>query len=302
MGPPRNLGGASDFVGLSDLEIRPVRPSDRDRVIEMTSDIWDGHDYIADVFDDWMADATAAFQAVEIDGVVVGLQRLRPYAPGLVWYEGLRVATTHQRQGIAGAMLDSAIAEAREQGFEEMRLATFNDVASHLFESAGFKKLIDIRWWLAPRVEGGEPANIPDPTAAEKLWKMAESSPGFDLYHGVSGDLNGARNLEASELGRLAGLGMLRVLPGGRALAGLRRPWSSKSLGVAFVAGRGAALRDLLFALRYEADADGLERVTVALPRDHPAADDLKASGYDFANAEDSAFIYGLKLKPLKTA
>ena len=265
--------------------LRPVRPSDRNRVVEMTSDIWDGNDYIARVFDDWVADASAAFQAVEVDGVVVGLHRLRPYAPGLMWYEGLRVATSHQRQGIARTMLDSAIAEAREQGFAELRLATYNEVASHLFQSAGFKPLLDIRWWRALRVEGGEPANMPD-----------ASSPGFEMYNGVSADLNGARNLEAAELGRLASQGMLRVAPGGRALAGLRRPWSD-NLAVAFLAGRGSALRDLLFALRYEADADGAEHVTIALPRGHPAADDLSATGYDFANAEDTAFIYGLKLK-----
>jgi len=274
-----------------------VRPSDRDRVAEMTSDIWDGHDYIARVFDDWVADATAAFQAMEVDGILVGLQRLRPYAPGLIWYEGLRVATSHQRQGVARAMLDSAIAEAREQGFAEMRLATYNEVASHLFESAGFKPLLDIRWWRALRVEGGEPANIPNAVEAEKLWKMAAASPGFEMYNGVSADLNGARNLEAAELGRLASSGMLRVAPGGRALAGLRRPWGD-NVAVAFLAGRGAALRDLLFALRYEADADAADHVTVALPRGHPAADDMRATGYDFANAEDTAFIYGLKLKP----
>jgi len=86
--------------------LRPVRPSDRDRVVEMTRDIWEGHDYIPRVFDDWVADATAAFQAVEVEGVVVGVHRLRPYAPGLMWYEGLRVATTHQRQGIARAMVE----------------------------------------------------------------------------------------------------------------------------------------------------------------------------------------------------
>lgn len=288
------------MAAASDLVIRPVRPADRDRVVEMTSDIWDGDDYIADVFDDWVADASAAFQAMEVDGLVAGLQRLRPYAPGLIWYEGLRVATSHQRQGIARAMLDSAIAEAREQGFAEIRLATFNEVAAHLFESAGFRPLMSIRWWQAPRVEGGEPADIPEAAEAERLWKMTASSPGIELYNGISADLNGARDLGAAELGRLAGIGMLRVAPGGRALAGLRRPWGD-SVAVAFVAGRGAALRDLLFALRYEADADGTDHVTVALPRDHPAADDLKASGYDLANAEDTARIYGLKLSPAKS-
>jgi len=34
----------------------------------------------------------------------------------------------------------------------------------------------------------------------------------------------------------------------------------------------------------------------VSLPREHPAADDLRASGYDFANADDHSYIYALKL------
>ena len=49
-------------------------------------------------------------------------------------------------------------------------------------------------------------------------------------------------------------------------------------------------------AIIEKADADGLERVSVAVPRGHPAADDLQASGYDFANADDTAFIYTLNL------
>ena len=278
---------------LGDLVIRPVRPADRERVRELTSDIWEGRDYIPRVFDDWVAEASAAFQAVELDGVVVGVQRTRPYAEGLVWYEGLRVASSHRRRGIARSMLESAIAEARDHGFKEMRLATQNEPAAALFESAGFARLVDIRWWRAPRLEGGEPARMPDAAAAPKLWPGVSRSPGFELYHGVSADLNGARNLDERELARLAEAGMLRVV--GSAVAGMRQAWGS-AIAVAFLAGRGAMLRDLLYALRYEADADGVERVTVAVPREHPAADDLQASGYDFVNAEDTAYIYSLDL------
>jgi GNAT superfamily N-acetyltransferase len=278
-----------------DLSLRPVRPADHDRVMEMTKDIWDGHDYLPRVFDDWVSDGSASFQAMEVDGVVVGLQRLRPYAHGLMWYEGLRVASTHRRQGIARAMLDSAIAEAREQGLAEIRLGTGNTDAASLFESVGFVRLVDVRWWQAPRVEGGDPARIPNASEAERLWKSVADSPGLDLYGGVAADFAAAHDLGPPELARLAGIGMLRAVPGGRAIAGLRRPWGD-NVSVAFIAGRGAALRDLLFALRYEADADGADHVSVALPRDHPAADDMQASGYDLANAEDSAYIYGLKL------
>src|SRR5204863_7208808 len=118
-----------------DLQLRPVRPADRDRILEITKDVWEGRDYIPRVFDRWVSDAGASFQAAEVEGVVVGVQRLRPYAPGLVWYEGLRVAAEHRRQGVARAMLAAAIEEAREQGFREMRLATRDRPAVSLFQS-----------------------------------------------------------------------------------------------------------------------------------------------------------------------
>lgn len=282
-------------MATSELTLRPMRAADRERVVQISRDIWDGHDYLPRVFDEWLADAGAAFQAAELEGVVVGVQRLRPIAPGLVWYEGLRVASTHRRQGLARAMLASAIADAREQRFREMRLGTGNADAVPLFESMGFRRLVDVRWWRGLRVEGGEPARMPDPSGARKTWPAIEKSQGIELYHGVSADFNGARDVDADELERLAKIGMLRVGPGGRALAALREPWGN-NLAVAFLAGRGGALRELLMALRFEADADGLGHVSVSLPRDHPAADDMTASGYDLANDEDSAYIYGLLL------
>ena len=261
----------------------------------MTRDVWEGHDYIPRVFDRWVSDAGAEFQAAEVDGVVVGLQRLRPYAQGLMWYEGLRVASTHHRRGIARTMLRAAIDEAREQGFKEMRLATRDSPAVNLFESAGFRRVTTTNWWRGLRVEGGEPARIPDPSEAERLWTVVSSSKGIDLYGGVVPDMNGARDLDARELERLARDGMVRVGPGGRSLAALRSPWA-QNIAVALLAGTGGALRELLMALRYEADADGLTHVTVNLPPGHPAEEDLEATGYDLADAERPGYIYVLAL------
>ncbi|MEA2644093.1 MAG: hypothetical protein QOG08_1119 [Chloroflexota bacterium] len=275
--------------------MRPMRPTDRDRVVELTRDVWDGHDYVPRVFDDWVSDSASAFQAIELDGIIVGLQRLRPYATGLLWYEGLRVASSHRRQGLARYMLQSAIAQAREQDFQEIRLATGNPAAAKLFEEVGFVRLQDDRWWEGPRIEGGESARIPGPSEAEKLWAGIATSPGIELWGGVTADFQGAQDLGAKELARLAGIGMLRSGPGGRAIVGLRQPWGN-NISVAFVAGKGGALRELLLALRFEADADGLDEVSVAIPRDHPAAEDLRASGYDFANDDDTSYIYALTL------
>lgn len=283
------------MAATGELTLRPVRPADRERVTEMTRDVWEGRDYLPRVFDQWAGDAGATFQAAEVDGVVVGVQRLRPYAPGLVWYEGLRVASPNRRQGIARAMLASAIEESREQGFHEVRLATRDEPAIRLFESMAFRRLVEVCWWRGLRVEGGEPARMPDAAEAKRLWPALATSPGLEMYGGVSPDLNGARDLSAEELERLAKAGLLRLGPGGRAAAGLREPWG-RNLAVALVIGRGAALQDLLMALRFEADADGANHVTVNMPPGHPAEDDLRATGYDFADAEASAYIYALTL------
>lgn len=279
----------------SQLTLRPMRPADYERVVEITRDVWEGHDYLPRVFDDWVSDAGSSFQAAELEGVVVGVQRLRPYAPGLIWYEGLRVAGTHRRQGIARAMLTSAIEEAREQRFREMRLATREQAAIALFESLGFRRLVALRWWRGKRVEGGDPARIPDPVEAKKLWAFVAGSPGIELYGGISPDLNNAFDLDADELERLARHGLLRLGPSGRAVAGLREPWGH-NVAASFIAGKGGAMRELLMALRFEADADGLNHVTISVPPDHPADEDLRASGYDFDDAEALAYVYALTL------
>jgi len=263
--------------------------------MEITRDVWEGRDYVPRVFDSWVSDAGASFQAAEIEGEVVGVQRLRPYAPGLVWYEGLRVAAAHRRQGIARAMLAASIEEARGHGFRQIRLATRDLPAVRLFESAGFGRLVEMKWWRGLRVEGGEPARIPDPADARRLWTAVSASPGFELYAGICPDMNGARDLDADELERMARGGLIRLGPGGRAVALLREPWG-QNVAVSLLAGRGGALRELLMALRFEADADGLNHVTVNLPPGHPAEEDLKATGYDFADAEHSAYIYTLTL------
>lgn len=278
-----------------DVVLRPARPADAERIREITRDVWEGHDYLPRVFERWVSDAGAEFQAAEVDGVVIGVQRLRPYAPGLMWYEGLRVVSTHHRRGIARRMLGTAVEEARQHGFKEMRLATRDSPAMSLFESVGFRRVTAVNWWRGLRVEGGEPARIPDPSEAERLWTMVAASKGIELYGGVVPDMNGARDLDARELERLARDGMLRAGPGGRALAALRSPWA-QNIAVSLLAGAGGALREVLMALRFEADADGLTHVTVNLPPEHPAEEDLEGTGYHLADAERPGYIYALVL------
>lgn len=281
--------------GPLDLEIRPVRVSDQERVKALCADIWEGHDYIPEVFDRWVANPNAWFQAAELDGVLVGLQRIRPLGPGLAWYEGLRVASTHRRQGVGRAMLAAALDQVRALRFTEVRLATGNRSALSLFQSLGFAVRLSPRFWEAPRMEGGDPAPFPDQQEARRLGEDLGRDPVASLYGGVTADFQGARDLGGPEMERLAALGRLRVLAGGRALAAVRARQDRDQLRVTFLSGRGGAVQDLLLALRFEADADDVGGVVVATPEGHPAEPDLEAVGYALRPDTDS-WICSIKL------
>jgi GNAT superfamily N-acetyltransferase len=272
-----------------------VRQLDRDRVLEITRDVWDGTDYLPDVFDAWAADPGASFQAAELDGIVVGVQRLRPIARKVMFYEGLRVASTHQRQGIGRAMLRGAIEETRSLGFSQMRLYTGNPTAGRLFVSEGFRLLVDCAVWSAPRFEGGDPPRLASPSEAPDLAARLQEDPALAAYGGVDPDWHAVLDVDAALIERFAEEGLVRVGAGGRAFA-ILRAFPRRRLPVTFVAGSGAALQDLLTALRFEADSVGLRGVGVLAPADHPAADDFGEVGYHLADDEGHGYAYELQL------
>jgi GNAT superfamily N-acetyltransferase len=283
-------------LASTSVEIRPVRPTDRERVASITADVWEGHDYLPRVFDDWLADPGAWFQAAELEGELVGVQRLRPIAAGVAWYEGLRVASSHRRQGLARAMLTAAAAQARGLGFRELRLATANPDAISLFQSAGFRLLVAPRVWRGRRLEGDEPARMPAPGDAGRLLATLQQDPAIAAYGGVLANGEWALDLDAELLRRLADEGALRVTAGGRALAAVRDSWDGDGLWAYFVSGSGAPLQDLLLALRFEADTLGMEGVNLWAPDGHPGEKDFAATGYDSESEPFRISYFALRL------
>lgn len=279
------------------IELRPVRPADRQAMLEITAQVWDGHDYLPSVFDAWVADLGATFQAAEVEGEVAGFQRLRPLSAEVIYYEGLRVGTRFRRQGLARRMLTEAVAQARGMGFKTMRLASANPDAVRLFISAGFELELGTQIGFAAAMEGDEPPSLGRPEDAERLLSVVSVDPAFAAYKGLVVDGETVRELDGVELARQAGLGQVRTGAGGRVVA-IVRPWAGDAtLWMGFLAGSGAALRDLLLALRSEADLMGRTRVGVFLPDGHPSRGELEETGYDFEAEPDRMGYYSLRLQ-----
>src|ERR1700694_5680699 len=162
-----------------------------------------------------------------------------------------------------------------------MRFATPNPDAVALFRSAGFTLLLEPRLWRARRLEGDGPARMPAAADAERLLRLVREDPALAAYGGIVASGEWALDLDAALLARLAGEGALRIVAGGRALAAVREGWGGDNLWAYFVSGSGGALQELLLALRYEADADGMEGVSLWAPDGHPAEEDSGATEYD---------------------
>jgi GNAT superfamily N-acetyltransferase len=120
--------------------IRPTLPSDTPDVLEFCKYIWDGHDYIPYVWNDWLADPSGYLFTAEYAGHAVGIARIAHAAPKQWWLEGLRVDPAHQDKKIGSALHEYLTEWWLEKGDGTVRLWTNAKRVKvhHLCEKLGF--------------------------------------------------------------------------------------------------------------------------------------------------------------------
>lgn len=261
----------------------------------MTRDVFGGHDYLPSVFDRWVSDPLARFQAAEVDDDLVAVLRLHPLPGPVMLLEGMRVAPGWRRQGVARRLLQLAVEEARRSGCSEVRMVTGSEAPLRLAASEGFRLVGRVAPWTAGALEGGELPSMVFPEGVEAAWQNLNADPCLKAYGGINPDWSEPLDLGRELLARLAEAGRVRQGPGARALAISPDSWGDR-LDVSFVSGRGGALEELLMQLRYESDARGLAGVHLLAPSDHPGAASFRRVGYDLADESWRVAVHGLKI------
>lgn len=130
-------------ASLYTVVCRPALPKDTADVFELTRTIWEGHDYVPFVWNDWLADTEGLLAVAEYGGHTVGLGKLTRLTEKEWWLEGLRVNPEFQGRGI-GSRLMLYLYDHWEKNFgNTVRLATacYNLTVQHLNERFGFNKL-----------------------------------------------------------------------------------------------------------------------------------------------------------------
>lgn len=126
---------------MSEISLRPARPTDEAAVSALSAQIWEGEDYVPRRFADWVADERGQF-TVACDGdSLVGFGKLTELAPGEWWLEGLRVHPDHRGRGIARELHHYVVDLAATIGRGILRFATngHNEPVHKLAQETDFR-------------------------------------------------------------------------------------------------------------------------------------------------------------------
>jgi len=135
--------------------IRPARNADTPQVMELTSHIWDGDDYVPYVWSEWLSDPQGLLVVAEHQDQILGLGKLTRLSEEDWWLEGLRVHPEFEGRGIASQLHEYLFETWKEIGSGTVRLGTasFRLTVHHLCEKFGFRKVSECTPFAAQALE-----------------------------------------------------------------------------------------------------------------------------------------------------
>lgn len=127
--------------------IRKARASDREDILDISSKIWGGHDYLPSVIDGWLKSPKCHTYGVEADHRLVAIGNLRLVDRNKTgWMEGLRVHPDHQKRGYADMLTKHFLSLGETLNVQRLRYTTGgnNRASLKLARKAGFKRLFKV--------------------------------------------------------------------------------------------------------------------------------------------------------------
>ena len=125
---------------------RPALAQDRADVFEFCKDIWDGGDYVPEVWDEWFNNPHGVLAVAELNGRAIGCAKVTRMDEGQWWLEGFRVDP--KLQGLkVGTHIHNYVTEWwLEHGKGTLRLMTDarNAAVHRLCEKTGYVKTHEV--------------------------------------------------------------------------------------------------------------------------------------------------------------
>lgn len=172
---------------------RPARPEDKPDVLEICRHIWDGHDYVPTVWDEWLADLDGQLVVAEYQGCVIGIVKLTFFSEGDWWLEGMRVHPDYEGRGVATQLFQHLLKVWQEIGGGTISLDTASDntPVHRMCAHMGFEKIAEFTIYTAPALPAFAaeaspfiPAQMLD---LDEAYTFVKSSQTMKLSNGLCG-------------------------------------------------------------------------------------------------------------------
>ncbi len=164
------------------VKIRNATAADKAPILEICKNIWNGHDYLPGVWDEWLADKDGRLVVAIVKGRTVGVAHASLQTPDVAWLEGVRVHEQYRGLGIAGKLNRALVRWARRRRARVARLCTgSSNLASkkHL-EKIRFPLLQTFQRLDSTRGLHAKPASVTKPKRSTKaLWNWLSLGPEF---------------------------------------------------------------------------------------------------------------------------
>lgn len=271
-----------------ELTIRPARPEDKAAVLAFCEHTWEWGDYIAEVWDEWLADPAGQLMVVVLDGRPVAIVHMLMVAPHECWLEGMRVDPDMRRRGVSKRLNAEAMSEARKLGATVARLAIHADNVRSQQAAAqgGFEQIGTFLHYEAPAepLPGEEQPSLARAGDLPALMALLDRSTVYPalgglLYTGWSG-----RTLTQEVMQEHLTSDMVLALRQwddfqAIAICGFQDA-DDVLLMVEYLDGTSEGIGRLAYGLRALAARNGLERVLVTIPDLLMLRDVLEGTGY----------------------
>ena len=127
------------------MKIKKITPEHKERVLQISKDIWEGDDYIPQIFDEWVADPYGEFVGLFDGETLIAFGKMTYLTPTDVWLEGLRKDQKSEVKGIARYFTEYYLRIlSQRKDLTSVRFATYFENYGSIIpaERSGFQRML----------------------------------------------------------------------------------------------------------------------------------------------------------------
>lgn len=282
---------------LKDIIVRVAQPADKRAVLAFCQHTWTNtEDYIAAVWDQWMADPAGQILVAVLNEQPIAMTRVVQLSQQEGWWEALRVDPQYRRRGVVRC-LDPAIDQYfQDRGISTIRccVARWNSAMPDMIKRRGYQALACYQEHSAPAIEAplkqlSQLKKSDCKTAWQLIQPMQETSPLFVCRGAKWQALSIQQVQERLQTGKVWGYWQHHQLQGLLIQSHLESVDSA--LWVGYVTGTTDGLIELLQAMPHLAFDLNYPKVKGFFPKTAALLTVLNQAGY-IASPTDEFWVY----------